>query len=99
MCSIYDKEMSVVKIKSGYILREVAENNVVIPVGEETVNFNGIMTLNDSGAFLWSILSARDVDEKELVDAMLEEYEIDEKTASEDIKDFIATISEKGFLE
>jgi hypothetical protein len=39
------------KIKSGYIMREVADNYVVVPTGQATVDFNGMITLNETGAF------------------------------------------------
>ena len=41
------------KIKEDYLLRKVAECYVVVPVGKATVDFNGMMNLNETGAFLW----------------------------------------------
>lgn len=87
------------KIKSGYLLREVAGNNVVIPLGDEVVNFNGVMTLSGSAAFLWRRLEGGAANEKELVDAILGEYDIDESTAAADVGDFISALSSKGLLE
>ena len=40
------------KIKDGYMVREVAGSQIVVPVGERTVDFNGIITLNETAAFL-----------------------------------------------
>ena len=39
------------KIKEGYLLREVAGSNIVVPIGEGELNFSGVITLNDVGAF------------------------------------------------
>ncbi len=62
------------KIKDGYLLREVAETNVVVPVGA-ALNFSGMITLNGTGAFLWKQLS-QDTTEDRLQKALLEEYEV-----------------------
>jgi len=44
------------KIKEGFLLRQVADNWVVLPVGQACVDFNGMLSLNDSGALLWKAL-------------------------------------------
>ena len=41
------------KVKEDFLLREVAGCYVVVPVGKATVDFNGMLNLNDTGAFLW----------------------------------------------
>lgn len=87
------------KIKAGYILREVAGNNIVIPVGEERTQFNGVMTLTGSGAFLWKKIESGVSGEDELVAAILSEYEIDEATAKADVHNFVQAATDKGLLE
>lgn len=87
------------KIKEGYIMREVAGNNIIIPLGEERTQFNGVMTLSGSGAFLWKKLEGGVSDENELVAAVLEEYEIDESTAKSDVHNFVEAVKEKGLME
>ncbi len=76
------------KIKDGYMLREVAGNSVVVAVGKATLDFNGLITLNSTGAFLWKML-AKGSSKEELLTAMLDEYEIDEAAAKKDIAEFI----------
>ena len=76
------------KIKDGYMLREVAGNSVVVAVGKATLDFNGLITLNSTGAFLWKML-AKETTEEALITAMLDEYEIDERTAKTDIAEFM----------
>ncbi len=87
------------KIKSGYILRSVADSNIVIPVGEESIKFKGVMTLSGSGAHLWKILCEKDVTEQELADALCEKYDVDAVTALADVKAFVKAVSEKGLFE
>ncbi|HNX93067.1 MAG TPA: PqqD family protein [Syntrophomonas sp.] len=76
------------KIKEGYMLREVAGNSVVVAVGKATLDFNGLITLNGTGAFLWKRL-AKETSQEALLTALLDEYEIDEAIAKKDIAEFI----------
>ena len=71
------------KIKEGFILREVAGNYIVVAVGEAVKNFNGVINLNESGAFLWKILSQGVENESQLVDALLGEYDVEKEIAGE----------------
>ncbi len=86
------------KIKDGFMLREVAGQWVVIPLGERVVEFNGIMTLSESGALLWKQME-QNITEEELLKVILAEYSVDEETAREDISEFIKKINTAGLLE
>lgn len=79
------------KISKGFHLMNIAGENVVVPAGSKNINFNSMITLNDSGVFLWKQLQ-NEKTEEELLGIMQEEYEIDEVTAAEDLKKFIATL-------
>lgn len=80
------------------MLREVAEQWVVIPLGERVIEFNGIMTLSESGATLWKKME-RDVLVEDLVRVLLKEYIIDEEVAKADILEFVTALREKGLFE
>ncbi|MBQ5810519.1 MAG: PqqD family protein [Clostridia bacterium] len=86
------------QIKPGFMLKEVAGTNVVVPVGENSVDFNAMITLNESGAFLWQALQ-NECDAEDLVAALTSEYDVDANTARKDIDKFIATISGAGLLK
>lgn len=86
------------KIKSGYIMREVAGNYVVVPTNEATLDFNGMITLNGTGAFLWGHLS-ENKNEQELIGMLLEEYDINETTAKTDIYEFLTKLKEADLIE
>ena len=86
------------KIKDGFMLREVAGKWVVVPLAERVVEFNDIMTLSESGALLWKVLE-KDVEEEELLQALFSEYSIDEMTAKADVQEYISTLLEKGLIE
>ena len=85
------------KIKDGYMLRNVAGKYIVVPVGEETMDFNGIITTNETGAFLWKSLE-NEISQADLLKAFLNEYEIDEQIAEEDLSDFIKKLSDADLL-
>ncbi|MEG1834595.1 MAG: PqqD family protein [Oscillospiraceae bacterium] len=86
------------KIKEGFMLREVASSNIVVPIGTVEVNFSGMMTLNSVGAFIFKQLE-KEIDRETVLKAVLMEYDIDEETASKDIDFFIERLSEKGMIE
>lgn len=86
------------KIKEGYILREVAGNNIIVAVGGESVNFDGIKTLNETGTFLWRNIE-KGMDEEMLINALTDEYEVDAETAKADVKEFVSLLINNGLIE
>lgn len=86
------------KIKEGFLLRNIAGSNIVVPVGAASVDFNGMITLNDSGAFLWKELE-KGGDEETLTAALLREYDVDEAMARSSAIDYIRKLDEAGVLE
>lgn len=71
---------------------------MIIPTGKTILSFNGLISVNDIGAFLWEKLQ-QDVTLDDLVDAVLKEYEIDETTARADIQEFLDKLADGGILE
>ncbi len=86
------------KIKDGFILRTVAGQNVVVPVGTGAVNFNGMVSFNESGAFLWSLLT-KDTTKEALVCSLLKEYEVEESRAEADVTAFLTKLREAKLLD
>lgn len=86
------------KVKDGFILREIAGTNVIIPVGERVVDFKGMLMPNDTGYFIWKKLIDRITYDALLTD-ILQEYEIDETTARTDLDEFLSEMRNSGALE
>lgn len=86
------------KIKEDFILRKVADSYVVVPVNKQTLDFNGIINLNETGAFLFELLQ-NGAEKSDLLSKMLDEYEVSEQEASADIDEFILNVKEAGILE
>ena len=85
------------KIKEGFLLRQVAGENVVIPSGD-SLDLNMMITLNDTGAFLWEKLQ-EETTEEGLTAALLAEYDVDEATAKAAVASFLAKLTENDILE
>lgn len=85
------------KIKENYMLRQVADTFVVVPVGSAVKEFNGMINLNSVGAFLWSHLE-KDTDFDAVLKAMVEEYEVEESVARADLNRFINELDESNLL-
>ena len=81
------------KIKEGFILREVAGSFIVVAVGQAVKTYNGVITLNETSAFLWNKL-IKGATEEELVDALLNEYEVEKEDAVKGVKSFINKLVE-----
>ena len=86
------------RIKDGFMLREIAGSWVVVPIGERVVEFNGLMTLSETGAMLWNRLE-KGTDVEGLVAMLLDEYDVDKGTARADVEEFISVVGEKGLFE
>ena len=86
------------KIKKGFICRQVAGNNVVVATGAQSKNFNGVIKLNESGLVLWNKLTVG-ADKAELVDALLAEYDIDRAVAEADAEKFVGVLRDAGAIE
>ncbi len=86
------------KIKDGYVLRKVAENWVVLPVGKASVNLNGMLSLNESGVLLWQALK-EESDRESLVNALLSAYEVSHDEAAADVDSFIASLVQYGCVD
>ncbi len=86
------------KIKDTYVLRNVAGENLIVPIGGDNLNFNTAMTLNETGAFLWNIL-LDDVTVDTLIDKMMGEYAVDRETAQKDINIFLNKLREQSILD
>lgn len=86
------------KIKDGFVLKELAGSFMVVPLGSQVINFSSIIKLSESGAFLWRLLS-EDKTVDDLTGAMLSEYEVDEERAKADIEKFIKKLEDADLLE
>lgn len=86
------------RLKDGFVLRDIAGSFMVVPVGKRTQEVPGVIALTESGAILWRRLE-QGADEKDLVQALLDEYEVSEDQATADVRAFVEKAREQGLLE
>lgn len=86
------------KTKEGFMLRNVAGRDIVVAVGAALVDFNGLISLNETGAFLWKELE-KGTDYDAMLSRLLEEYDTDEATARQGIDLFLESARSAGLIE
>ncbi len=86
------------KVIKDLIVREIAGEYILIPTGEAALKIHGIVNLSESGYLLWNKMRS-DCTEDELVEAILDEYDVDRETAVQDIRSFIEKMKKIGILE
>ncbi|MBE6578794.1 MAG: PqqD family protein [Ruminococcaceae bacterium] len=85
------------RIKEGFLLRETAGRFIVLPLGGE-LDLGSLITLNETGAFLWRLLE-EGKSRKELLEALLEEYDVTRERAEKDLDALLAKMEAAGLLE
>lgn len=86
------------KRKDGFLLRKIDDTAIVVPVGETSRSFHGMITLNETGVFLWEMLSG-ETQADTLAQALCSTYQIDRETADRDVARFLEKAQKAGLLE
>jgi len=88
------------KAKKGFNLREVCGQQIIVAEGKENIDFSNIISMNESSAYLWENVQTRDnFTADDLVELLLQEYEVDESTARKDAETLLAQWQEAGIVE
>ena len=85
------------KIADGFVLKKVADSYVVVPTGQNVVDFTSMITINETGEFIWRQLGSETTIE-EIATAMCNEYEIDYETAKNDVEAFVEILKNNKVL-
>lgn len=86
------------KVSDKFVIREIAGEFIIVPTGEEALKFQGLITVNETGVFLWRALQKEGQTKESLCRALCEEYDTDDETATKDILEFLETLQEKNIL-
>ncbi|HPE94907.1 MAG TPA: PqqD family protein [Bacillota bacterium] len=86
------------KIKKDFIIRRIMDDVILVPVGNTETKFNGLITTNEVGGFIWEQLTASKTND-EIIKKLLDGYEVDEKTAKRDLDEFLETLRKNGIIE
>ena len=86
------------KISNNFVLKKVADSYIVVALGGNTVDLNTIITLNDTGAFIWKQLE-NETTAKAVAKELAKEYDVSDEKAEEDVLAFIQKMTEAGLME
>ena len=86
------------KIKDGFAKRNIAGSNIVVPVGKNAREFNAMITLNDTGSFLWDIFQ-EDITIDQAVEIITDEYDVEPDRARADIEKFVKLLQDNNLFE
>lgn len=86
-----------IRLNGEYILRQIGEDYIIVPVGKAALNFNGMVTVNETGAFLWEHL-VDGTDKDQLLQKFLDVYEVTQEEAERDINEFLEILYENKIL-
>jgi len=85
-------------LKDNFMLREIAGTWVVVPIGKRVIDFNGLINLSETGAFIWSRLSQGQSPDAILAE-IVETYDVDRETAAKDLDEFLSELKKAGLYE
>ena len=85
------------KTNKNVIRRNVAGDDILIPVHDSAKEHNGLFVLTELGDFIWDLLPEAESEEA-ILSRILEEYEVDEATAKADLTEFIDKLRNMGIL-
>ncbi len=86
------------KLNKKLVKREIAGDVLLVPVGKSVYDSNGLFVLNETGNFLWDLIEVC-VNESELIEKLLTEYEVSYEEASKDVHDFLGKLKQLGILD
>lgn len=87
-----------IKIKEGFKLCPVGDEFVVVAQGAENIDFSKVISLNESGAYLWNRIYDREFDASLLAELLQEHYDVDPAIALSDSEVFIERMKNAGVI-
>ena len=85
------------KLDKEYVLRQIGDDYVIVPVGKAALDFNGMITVNETGAFLWEQL-VKGTSKEGLLQTLKETYEVTQEEAERDIDEFLDVLYKNSIL-
>lgn len=87
------------KIKEGFVLRSIRDDHVVVGEGLAQINFNKMLSLNESAAWLWEQVQGKEFTPAILADLLVERYEVTWEQALADAKKLTQSWINEGVAE
>ena len=85
------------RVSKDFILRQIADEYMLVPIGQAATRFNGLISMNEIGHFIFTALT-EDTTEEQVLDQIIAEYDVDRATAAQDLGDFLQQLRQLGAL-
>ncbi len=79
------------ELKKKFVLRNIVGETILVPIGQNSEAFNGLIAINELGKFIWENIESSK-DEDELLQRILDEYEVDKDVAKADLDEFLGKL-------
>lgn len=86
------------RIKEGFVIRDIMGQTIVVPTGEASKDFSGMIKLNETGKDIWNALN-EGKSKEQIIQMIITEYDVTEERAKNGVENFLKLMEEKGFLE
>lgn len=86
------------KIKDGFILRSICGEYVVVGEGLSQINFNKMLSMNDSAAYLWKEVEGKEFSAEDLIQLLLDRYEVSREQAAADVEKLLEIWIKEGVV-
>ena len=86
------------KISNEYIIRNIAGDYIIVPVRQAAFDFQGLITVNEIGVYIWGLLQEQNITFDNLLAAILYEYDVSQTVAKQDLTDFLNQLIKRKIL-
>lgn len=86
------------KLKKDLVLRKIENDYLIVDPNQDMVNLSQVYTLNETAAYLWQQLQNREFEVDDLVELLLERYEVEESLARRDAERFLEVFRQHGVI-
>lgn len=87
------------RIKEGFVLRSIGDTYMVVGEGLAQIDFNKIISLNSTAAYLWNAVQGKEFEAADVKDLLLAQYDVDEDTAARDAEALVYKWDKAGLLD
>lgn len=86
-----------IQLNGDYVLRQIGDDYIIVPVGKTALSFNGMITVNETGAFLWGHL-VNGINRDKLLQRLVDTYEVTQEEAERDLSEFLNILYDNMIL-
>ena len=77
---------------------KISNEYIIVPVGQVALDFQGLITVNEIGVYIWELLQKKEITFDNLLAAILNEYDVSQTVAKQDLIDFLNQLIKRKIL-